>query len=571
MRVAATLLIIVIAYAAVSLLPVRQTESPPFALPAFQRVFSTDSSAASRAVDLWGSDPLAWRVEPYHGAPDDRRIVQYFERGRMELRSGSSRVVHGSLAAELVSGEIDLGDGMTVSDQPPEISIDSGELDDRVPTYLTLSRLAEQPAEDRSGERVDDWLDRAGVHQRGTTPAIIRYAEYVPATGHNLPDVTVDLFQRTEFGDDRRAEAFGDPISEPYWTFYRRDGELAPSLVQVFERRILVYTPGLAAEHRFTVASTGRHYYAWRYGHGASELPDSVDEAAPIDDVTTPNEFVATSYASDFGTPIDLALSPTGHPLILTQDGRILAPATRDPNQRPADLYVWADGIDGPLGIASAGSRVVVTTENGVEWYRQRRGIGERYEAVGYRSDLVPGSLPLGNPVVHPEGHLVAVTGEPATLMPLVETNPESPELVDGDAFAANGPIQFADSSLYLSGMDAAGRAEVGVLPAGSLEDSPGPPRVLASFPPGSVATALSVADIGGWRLSETGRVFVSVVDADDARIYAVPENPAEDANEAVEVLGGLEQPVAMMFGLDGSLYVADADLGLIVRLEAVD
>jgi len=42
-------------------------------------------------------------------------------------------------------------------------------------------------------------------------------------------------------------------------------------LVQVFERRVLSYTPSNPASFQVEMGNVGQHYYAWRYG----SAPDS--------------------------------------------------------------------------------------------------------------------------------------------------------------------------------------------------------------------------------------------------------------------------------------------------------
>jgi hypothetical protein len=174
-KLAPVLLVLALALVAVSLLPVRETDHPSFASPAFQRVWSADSASAARPIDVWGSEPLIWRTEPYFGAPDDRRTVQYFERGRMEIEEGTSTVTMGRLALELVTGEIDLGSGLVEERTPLELSIDGGTANERVPTYVTLGRLSgmRDPDRGRPGNRVTTWVNRAGTFDNTTTPAVV--------------------------------------------------------------------------------------------------------------------------------------------------------------------------------------------------------------------------------------------------------------------------------------------------------------------------------------------------------------------------------------------------------------
>ncbi|MBX6342732.1 MAG: hypothetical protein IRY97_09765, partial [Thermomicrobiaceae bacterium] len=162
------LLLVVAVLIGVSLLPIDRTDRTSFASPAFQRLWSMQSAAAAGTVDLWGSEPLLWRVEPYLEAPDGRRLVQYFDRGRMELTagrdSGPPSITQGLLAQELTTGQIHLGHTLLAPRPPAEIAIDGGPLDDRVPTYAALGKVVNHPAVDRAAGRepLRAWIDGRG-------------------------------------------------------------------------------------------------------------------------------------------------------------------------------------------------------------------------------------------------------------------------------------------------------------------------------------------------------------------------------------------------------------------------
>jgi hypothetical protein len=62
----------------------------------------------------------------------------------------------------------------------------------------------------------------------------------------------------------------GYPISEAYWVRVRVGGVERDVLVQLFERRVLTYTPDEQPMWRVQMGNVGQHYYIWRYG---SSLP----------------------------------------------------------------------------------------------------------------------------------------------------------------------------------------------------------------------------------------------------------------------------------------------------------
>jgi hypothetical protein len=58
----------------------------------------------------------------------------------------------------------------------------------------------------------------------------------------------------------------GLPLSEPYWTRVKVQGVDRDVLVQVFERRVLTYTPTNAPQWQVEMGNVGLHYQLWRYG-----------------------------------------------------------------------------------------------------------------------------------------------------------------------------------------------------------------------------------------------------------------------------------------------------------------
>jgi hypothetical protein len=561
---------ILIVVGVVSVFPVREVESQSFANPAFQRTWVGSVSATTPALDVWGSEPLGWRVEPYAGASKDRRIVQYFERGRMEVESGSNRITSGLLVHEMVNGEIDLGSGVVLDRQTPDISIDSGESHELVPTYITASRLQESTT-DRTGQRVTEWIDRDGPVDHSSTPAVVRLEQFVEETGHNLPDVTVALFDQPEFRDDQWVEAFGFPISEPYWTEYRRPDELMPSLIQVFERRILVYTPELDPTRRFTVANSGRHYVDWRYGHQLHQNDIALQPREGELGLTLGDQIEAWVYAEDVDTPIDLARSITGHLMILTQDGRILKADSLDPDGHADRLIEWASGINDPQGLASRGDAVIVTTGDGVRWYREEngRGVLDHRETSHLGDDPSSGSAAIqGTPAINSAGMLFARERSPETGEILREIAEAEPLIQLDEVLHKPGPLIFSRGDLLLAGTAENGRSDVVLIPSvtrgGALDNA----MTIARFPEGTTVKGLAAADEEIWDITSYGDVLVAVTDETGARIFGLQRNPVDSEMEMRELAAGQFLPVAIQVGLDGSLYIADAEQNRIIRIQ---
>ncbi len=58
----------------------------------------------------------------------------------------------------------------------------------------------------------------------------------------------------------------GLPITEPYWVKAKIGGVEKDVLVQLFERRVLTYTPSNPPGWQVEMGNVGRHYWECRYG-----------------------------------------------------------------------------------------------------------------------------------------------------------------------------------------------------------------------------------------------------------------------------------------------------------------
>src|SRR6476659_715896 len=126
--------------------------APGFADPAFGRVWTrTDQLVAQGQVArswLWGPAPGATTSEPWSGAPGGRRVVQYFDKSRMEINDPGSDptdpfyVTNGLLVVELISGRWQTGPNTYETHSPACVNI-SGDFDDPdAPTYASFRSVA---------------------------------------------------------------------------------------------------------------------------------------------------------------------------------------------------------------------------------------------------------------------------------------------------------------------------------------------------------------------------------------------------------------------------------------------
>ena len=264
----------------------------PFADDALESVWQrTDKPVADgRATRswVWGPAPFtAGMSEPYADAPGGSRLVQYFDKSRMEINNPSSNqssmwfVTNGLLVYEMVTGRMMLGDAAFEARTPAAEAVagDWAAANADCPTYGTFGGLIGVPASSRLGQKVTATLTKGGAvgddpGKAGISGATIAY--YEATSGRNVPQVLWEFMNRSGliyengvYQNGRLVDwlfAFGYPISEPYWVRCRVAGAEKDILVQLFERRVLTYTPANPAGWQVEMGNVGMHYYRWRYG-----------------------------------------------------------------------------------------------------------------------------------------------------------------------------------------------------------------------------------------------------------------------------------------------------------------
>ncbi len=571
------LLLAVVVLISVSFLPVRKSDQTTFANSMFERLW-TEQSAAAGSLDLWGSDPLLWRVEPYADAPDGRRIVQYFDRGRMELTptaNGGTTVTQGLLALELTTGQIRLGSKLLQYQAPPTTAIDSGTSDTSVATYAGLSQVVQQPAIDQSisNAPVDAWIDAAGTVTHAAPPSPVRAAQYVSSTGHNLPDVFTTYFSKNPFGQMTWVQALGYPISEPYWTTFRRDGQALPSLIQVFERRILVYTPSLSADQQITLANVGRHYYRWRYGVDAPRtLPTPMaGDSAPLLNVTVPDGFQVGIYAQHLGTPVGLAIGPSGNLWMATEQGDIVEVRSTTSGGAAGKTTIFAQDLPNPRGLSVSGNAVYVAVDDGIIRLRDTNGDGRADQRDYISKSVEPAPASQGSPATTSDGN-VYVAGR---LLPdgsnrvITVTSPMGTTTAATRSLLKPGPILVTQGRIYAIDQRPSGTSslyEMSLLNDGTA----GPPSSpIAQFSTGLTVNKVLFFDSNLWPTEPDGTIFAAVSNGNQGKIVTLKPNADGTLPDVVDFSTGYAQPVDMVIGLDGSLYVADAANQQVIKIVA--
>ncbi len=239
-----------------------------FASPAFDAQWRANESLTP---NFWG--PLAnardGATEPYREATGGMRLVQYFDKGRMELGAGGT-VTSGLLATEMIRGQIQTGDGTFDPRAAPAIAM-AGDGDNAAPTYGQLGASAlvnATPA--RMGGFVTVGVQPNGTFEDGGGFAGISMTPPVTAydmpTRHNVLGVFADFRARVGLA------VVGYAIAEPFRANVRVGGTSRTVFVQAFERRVLTYTATNPDAFKVEFGNIGQHYAQWRYPGGGLPL-----------------------------------------------------------------------------------------------------------------------------------------------------------------------------------------------------------------------------------------------------------------------------------------------------------
>jgi len=231
---------------------------------------------------LWGQS-LWVGYEGYDQAkPNANRMVEYFDKARMEIndpnadRNSQWFVSNGLLTLELVSGKMQVGDSRFEERAPAAIPVAGDLTNNPGPTYAALAGLTTAKgnfAPNRTGQSVNQGVNGSGNVSQVNAPVATTYAYYEGATQHNIPAVLWSWMQNIP--GSNWTFALGYPISEAYWSTFNVGGQSKQVLVQLFQRRILTYTPSNPAGWQVEMGNIGLHYFNWRY-NGQAPAPIQV-------------------------------------------------------------------------------------------------------------------------------------------------------------------------------------------------------------------------------------------------------------------------------------------------------
>jgi phosphate/phosphite/phosphonate ABC transporter binding protein len=315
-----------------------------FADPAFQNVWQrTDKLVADAKVArtwFWGPTAGKTMQEDYAESPGAKRLVQYFDKSRMEInnpaadKTGAFYVTNGLLTVELMSGKMRTGDNSTVEKWPADIPMTGDPNDVTAPSYASMAKVSnagiDHRVADKTGQTIVETMSAVGVVSKDNSKSgKAKYTNYVPETGHNVADVFWTFLnqqgpvlsggvQKTEQLIQPWFYASGYPISEAYWVKSTVGGKTQDVLLQAFERRTLTYNPTNPAGFQVEMGNIGQHYYDWRYknaGRDALNIP-------------APNVTPITPAAGELGSadkPIQMAFIPSSNTQTILNNAQPLA------------------------------------------------------------------------------------------------------------------------------------------------------------------------------------------------------------------------------------------------------
>ncbi len=240
--------------------------------PAFRDYWAQTDQATDLPL-VWGPEAYSEELnEAYQEAPGGYRLVQYFDKGRLELggTSQSPQITSGLLATEMITGKVQTGNAQTRYAPPAKVAV-AGDPTNIFPTYAQLDTLRTVTHDGQTPfTRLYNPNGSFGVYQAAVSDPAAAYGDVDSVTGHALPKAFLD------FRNDPRhpLATVGLAITEPVWANVTVGGVKKYVLIQAFERRVLTYTPSNPDPYKVEFGNIGQHYYKWRYSKdGVGDTP----------------------------------------------------------------------------------------------------------------------------------------------------------------------------------------------------------------------------------------------------------------------------------------------------------
>ena len=237
----------------------------PFGSSAFGTLWS---SIEPTVPNFWGPAFQPAIQEPYQEATNGSRLVQYFDKARMEQTTASGSVTNGLLTVEMVTGQRQMGDTSFTAFSPSALPV-VGDPANTWPPYSAFGSGVFAAKVNKSGEPTGTVYKPDGMF--GLNPGLgadpgAAFGSYQSDPGgrfaHNIPLAFWSYLAALPLPWQT---AMGFPLTEAVWVNVILNTTPTWVLVQPFERRVLSYTPTNPAGFQVEMGNIGQHYYQWRY------------------------------------------------------------------------------------------------------------------------------------------------------------------------------------------------------------------------------------------------------------------------------------------------------------------
>ena len=297
-----------------SIPPAQSAQADSFADPAFQKLWNRTDAAGldtSARPTFWG-DALATKTERYDNSPGGQRLVQYFDKGRMEITQPKGDATNewyvssGLLVRDLVGGGVEVGDNLVQVYDPVALPIagDSDNVLAATPFYRDFAVDAFEGAASRSavGATITRTIKRGGVRgvRPSTTTPKVTIGYFEQTSHHNIAAPFWDFLNATGPVQNPAGQTVtgslaewqylvGFPMTEPYWITANFGGTSQEVVIQLFQRRVLIFNPAAPAGKQVDFTDVGRDWYNWQYGPPPSTNISIPDVPISIDATITPS------------------------------------------------------------------------------------------------------------------------------------------------------------------------------------------------------------------------------------------------------------------------------------------
>jgi hypothetical protein len=279
----------------------------PFGSPAFAAQWN---SIEPKVPNFWGPAYQSVFPEQYQEATNGSRLVQYFDKARMEQTTASGPVTNGLLTVELITGQRQFGNNAFTAYPPATIPV-VGDPTNPFPTYASFGASVLPAKVPQRADADGDVYNPDGTltvdKQRAAAPGAA-FGSYQSDPGgrfaHNIPLAFWSYLSALPIPWQ---SAMGYPLTEAVWVRVNLNSTPTWVLVQPFERRVLSYTPTNTPAFQVEMGNIGQHYFQWRYSTnpGGVAGPATATPIPTVIPTVTPTPIITpTSTAEQQGVEI---------------------------------------------------------------------------------------------------------------------------------------------------------------------------------------------------------------------------------------------------------------------------